>query len=67
MTNGFFLPEVGKLKSHLYKSIWTHVMLLWHVFSKMRKHEHLHVQVVHHSDETKKRVSCTKRLINDND
>lgn len=29
-------------------------MLLWHIFSKMTKHKHLNIQVMHHSGGKKK-------------
>lgn len=57
-----FSPEVRQLKSHLHKGIWTELMLLWHIFSKVRKHKHFHIQVVYHSDKNEKRGSQRKCL-----
>lgn len=48
--NGDSLPKIGKLESHLNEGIRTQVILLWHIFSKIREHENIHIQVVYHSE-----------------
>lgn len=53
-------PIVGKLQRGLHKAVWAQLVLLWYVSSVVGEHQDLHVQVVDHSGETRKREGLKK-------
>ena len=49
MTTSLFLPVVGQLQRHLYKSIRAHLVGLWDIFPKVAKDHNPHIQVLSQS------------------